>query len=217
MLGPGVDVLGSLSRELDSAQSLAANGSALYTLLGAGIAAVAGLASVGLKYRFDSKAETTRRAHELEKLTIELDAQREAADRDRRITCVANVLAVTSSLYEQVRTARRLRREGTIDDSEYLSRLKLASVEGGQVALEELRLACSASTAESADALWAHLRGDAVPRGATLRSSDWVAWKEKYWSLRHDLISVSRTSEEGDDSQRRQRRHPVDDEQGESR
>jgi hypothetical protein len=121
---------------------------------------------------------------------------------------------VTSSLYDHVRATRRLRREGTIDDPEYASRLKSASIEGGQTAVEELRLACSRSTAATADALWAHLRGHAVSRGTTLGSSEWVEWKQEYWRLRHELITGCRLSEDGDEGQRPQQRRGTEEEPG---
>jgi hypothetical protein len=37
--------------------------------------------------------------------------------------------------------------------------------------------------------LWRHLRSEPIPRGFVTSSADWVAWKERYWELRGDLVT----------------------------
>ncbi|MCM3515075.1 hypothetical protein [Nocardioides sp. P86] len=172
----------------DVGRSTDNSNNAIYTLLGACIAAAATLLAVAVKSWFDAKVEKQRHQRELDKLNIEMTGRWDSAVLDRRQKAFSALLVTTHVLYDDIRRLRQHRRERSLDDEQYAAELRALSGIEGQTAVEELRLNATDGTASSAEALWQHLRSGGVPRGTAVASSEWVAWKEQYWILRLRLI-----------------------------
>jgi hypothetical protein len=163
---------------------------AFYTLIGAGLAAVASLAGVGLKSWLDGKAEAQRQNYELARLERQLAASEETRVLERRQRAYAEFLATSHQMYDSIRSTRQRRRSGELGDDEYAAELRALSGFEGQTRLEELRFSGPAHAAVSAENLWTHIRSAPVPRGADVSGRGWVEWKDEYWALRRAFFAA---------------------------
>jgi hypothetical protein len=161
-----------------------------YTLLGAGVAATATLLAVALKFVFDTRTEREKHQRELERLRLELDAARTASLQDNRRQLFASMLTATHTIYDDIVRTRRRRRHCEIDDAAYATHLREISPIEAQAAVEENRLIARQRTCERADALWHHLRSRDVAKGSQLGSREWTEWKDRYWTLRRELVAA---------------------------
>jgi hypothetical protein len=165
-------------------------GSVWYTLLGAGVAASATLLAVALKFVFDTRTERDKHQRELEKLRLQLAETRATALLDNRRELFVQVLTSTHTIYCDIVQIRRRRRQGLIEDAEYVTLLKKLSPSEAQTSVEESRLIAAPDTCDAANALWHHLRSTGVSQGLQLESRHWAEWKARYWRLRHDLVAA---------------------------
>jgi len=163
-----------------------------FTLLGAGITAVSGLLGVLLKGFLDRGVE--RRQHEatVQNLRMSLIDQRQRELSAELRAHYGRLLAATHEIYREVSLARQARRDGQMDDAQYVQRLRAISPGDCQALVEETRLRGPADTIALTDGLWTHLRSDPMPRGHDLSSAAWISWKEGYWTRRRALVDACR-------------------------
>src|SRR5664280_1352954 len=174
-----------------AAPAATSGNSALFALLGAGIAAAASLLAVVIKYYFDDKTERNRYRRELDKLRLSLEKERAATRQADLRVLYARLLAGTDAIYRQVVEARRERRDGLSNEG-YARRLRDVSGSECQTVVEEVRLVAPGPTIGRTDELWRHLRSDPVVRGVDQGAATWRTWKEAYWSLRTALLEQCR-------------------------
>ncbi len=181
------------STDPSTAATTASANPALYTPLGVAITGVVTLATVFLRYWLDRRSEARKHDQEVVRLHQQLHEQREDQSREDRRKVFASFLVATSSIYQLVNSARKARREaqrsqGQAADAEYRKALATIDATDAQFALEECRMLGRTKPIESAEELWAHLRGDDVAIGADLSAAAWTAWRERYWLLRKALV-----------------------------
>ncbi|MGC5171636.1 hypothetical protein ACLQ2Q_13405 [Microbacterium sp. DT81.1] len=172
-----------------------------------GLATLAGVALTGLitivvllvQRRWTESDRAATHQHDETLVRLTLGAQDQQVQQTRRLACAAEFLAETQSCYSEVVRARRNRREAR-DDEVYRSALRAISGKAGQVALEVVGLLFDPDSTASAQRLWTHIRGEAVPTGVELGSAEWVTWKNRYWELRGDCTSAFRLAPLGADA-----------------
>ncbi|QKV74949.1 hypothetical protein [Amycolatopsis sp. Hca4] len=165
---------------------------AWFTLLGAGVTAIFSLVAVLVKSFTDARSDARKYRYDLEKIAIQTQSDR-SENRMKQVRDVNAVfLAETARCYRAIVDARRARRDDQ-DDEKFRKAIRSISSEGGQVALEEVRLISTQEIIEAADILWSHLRSHDVSTGGDLSSTAWTAWKSEFWRLRHTLIAAVRS------------------------
>lgn len=104
-------------------------------------------------------------------------------------------LGAVHEMYEQIADAHRHQVSSGKSQTDVARDLRRIPSSKAQMALEDLRLSATNELAQSAAAMWVHMRRELVPIGRDLEYEHFHSWMNRYWEKRRQFINEVRKSQ----------------------